>query len=76
MFPADDLAAKEWLRTFNMHLANKRRLDAALALRRSIMASPRYVCRRLMDEWNASAAVNGISPRRFMEKESVLWATQ
>jgi glycosyltransferase involved in cell wall biosynthesis len=76
IFPADNLAAKEWLRSFNMHLANKRKLNAALALHRSIMASPRYVCRRLMDEWNASAAVNGIPPGRFLEKESVLWASQ
>jgi glycosyltransferase involved in cell wall biosynthesis len=76
MFPADNLAAKQWLRTFNMHLANKRKLNAALALYRSILTSPKYVCRRLMDEWNASAAVNGIPPRRFLEKESVLWAAQ
>jgi hypothetical protein len=59
-----------------MHLANKRKLDAALALHRSIMASPRYVFRRLMDEWNASAAVNGIPPGRFREKESILWAAK
>jgi len=75
--PAAEFRAKERLRSFNMHLAERRRLAAAGEFALSVMASPRYVLRRMRDEFlsgSLSGQVrNGISPTLFLERKEALW---
>lgn len=66
--------AKDWLRRCNMHLAHRGYLRAALALGRSLRASPGYVAGRLRDELRTSAIANGVAPRLFWERKEALWA--
>lgn len=67
------IAARESLRACNMKLAEGRRLAAAGALARAMLASPGYVLGRLRDEFSNTAIANGIEPRLFMERKEALW---
>jgi hypothetical protein len=65
--------AKDALRNLNMHWAQKRRLRGLAALAKAICASPRYVLRRLRDEFRHDAIANGVAPLLFWERKEVLW---
>jgi glycosyltransferase involved in cell wall biosynthesis len=65
--------AKEALRRLNMHLAQRQRLRALAVLARAIRASPRFVLRRLRDEFRHEAIANGVAPLLFWERKEVLW---
>lgn len=67
------LAAKELLRSCNMHLAQGERMESMLALARAFHASPRYVLQRLRDGFRNSAIANGVAPRLFAERREALW---
>ncbi len=68
------LMAKEKLRLFNMHLGQRRYAAALRALAESFCASPRYVLRRLRDEFVPPEAIsNGIEPRLFQQRKDSLW---
>ena len=74
LFPTSILRAKERLRSFNIHLAEGRRRSALSDLAGSILASPKYVLRRLYDEvfpWQTVA--NGVSPHLFFARREALW---
>lgn len=74
LFSASEVRAKERLRSFNMHLAERRRARAFLDLAASVAASPLYVWRRLTDEVMPSHRVmNGVSPSLFSQRREVLW---
>jgi glycosyltransferase involved in cell wall biosynthesis len=68
------LRAKEWLRQFNMHLAEGRLLRGLEAMARAAWASPGYVAGRLADEFRNTAIANGVAPRFFMERKEALWS--
>lgn len=68
------LAAKESLRAFNMHLANRRMLPALGALAQAFRESPRYVAERIFDEICPTAIANGIAPEWFLERKEALWS--
>jgi hypothetical protein len=67
------LAAKEWLRRFNMHLAERHRLYGLGALARATWESPGYVWGRMRDEFRPRAVANGVTPRLFLERKEALW---
>lgn len=67
------LAAKEWLRRSNMQLAEGRRLRGAAALALALRASPRYVLRRVWDEFGIAPVANGVAPGLFLERKEALW---
>ncbi len=68
------LIAKEKLRLFNMHLGQGQYGAAARAFAGSFAASPRYVLRRLRDEFLPPEAIsNGIEPRLFQQRQASLW---
>ncbi len=68
------LIAKERLRAFNMHLGRGERLPALRALASSFAASPKYLLRRLRDEFFPAAEIaNGVEPRLFQQRKDVLW---
>lgn len=71
------LRAKEHLRRFNMRLAERNHLHAAMAFSAAIASSPVYVAERVFDEFvphrGRKPLVNGISPKRFFEHKEVLW---
>jgi glycosyltransferase involved in cell wall biosynthesis len=71
------LRAKERLRTFNIHLAQKKYLHAAAAFAESAIASPGHVVARLRDELaphhGAQPIFNGIPPRSFFDHKETLW---
>jgi glycosyltransferase involved in cell wall biosynthesis len=71
--PVAEFRAKERLRSFNMHLAERRRIAAVADFALSAMASPRYVLKRLRDEFLSSQVMNGISPMLFLERKEALW---
>jgi glycosyltransferase involved in cell wall biosynthesis len=68
------LRAKESLREFNMHLAERRMLRGLGSLVRAAWASPGYVARRLMDEFRNTTIANGVAPRLFLERKEALWS--
>ena len=68
------LAAKELLRDFNMHLAERRFAKGGAALLRAVTASPGYVARRIHDEFRHAAIANGVPPRLFLERKEALWS--
>lgn len=67
------IAAKDWLRRFNMHLADGEWLRAATALAHAFRESPAYVLTRIRDELGHGAIANGVAPRLFWERKEVLW---
>ena len=68
------LQAKEKLRLFNMHLGEGQRRRAARALLAAFDASPKYVFRRLLDEYFPTQAIsNGVEPRLFQQRKDSLW---
>ncbi|MBV8630617.1 MAG: glycosyltransferase family 2 protein [Silvibacterium sp.] len=74
-FPRALLQAKERLRRFNMHLAERRTGSALANLAGSIAASPKYVVRRLFDEiLPFNRVMNGVSPKLFLERKDALWS--
>ncbi len=66
--------AKERLRQFNMHLAQRQMLRGLGALAMAACASPGYVLRRALDEFRDGAIANGVAPRLFWERKDVLWS--
>ena len=68
------LHAKDSLRQFNMHLAERRMLRGLGSLARAAWASPGYLAGRLTDEFRHKAIANGVAPRLFMERKEVLWS--
>ena len=66
--------AKDRLRQFNMHLAERQVLRGLGALAQAVCASPRYVLRRALDEFRDGAIANGVSPHLFWERKDVLWS--
>jgi glycosyltransferase involved in cell wall biosynthesis len=74
LLPDREFHAKEQLRSFNIHLAQRNHLPAAFALFRSLAASPTYVFRRFCDEIITSRDIaNGINPALYLERKEVLW---
>ncbi len=67
------IAAKDWLRRFNMYLADGEWVRAAAALARALWESPRYVLTRVWDELGRGAIANGVAPRLFLERKEALW---
>lgn len=72
--PVAEFRAKERLRSFNMHLAEGKRLGALRNLALSAVSSPGYVLRRVCDEYLSSYVMNGISPKLFLERREALWS--
>jgi glycosyltransferase involved in cell wall biosynthesis len=72
--PKSEFRAKERLRSFNMHLAEGRRLSALREAALSAMTSPGYVFRRVRDEFLSGQVMNGISPKLFLERREALWS--
>lgn len=72
--PAAEFRAKERLRSFNMHLAEGRPLSALQEAALSAMASPKYVFRRVRDEFLSRQVMNGISPKLFLQRREALWS--
>lgn len=66
--------AKEALRRFNMHLAEKQYVRGVAALARAFHASPGYVSRRVREELRPAAIANGVAPNKFLERKEILWA--
>lgn len=66
-------AAKESLRRFNIHLAERRIARGYAALARAALQSPRYIAGRLRDEFRSSGLFNGVPPKRFLERKEALW---
>jgi glycosyltransferase involved in cell wall biosynthesis len=74
LFCNSTLRAKERLRSFNIHLAEGRKISAFCNLAGSILASPMYVLRRLYDEvFPRQTVANGISPNLFLAQREALW---
>jgi glycosyltransferase involved in cell wall biosynthesis len=74
LLPSGEFLAKERLRSFNMRLAEGKRLAAFAAFANSMAASPGYVLRRLRDEFSSSRSIaNGIQPALFLERKEALW---
>ncbi|WP_446743790.1 glycosyltransferase family 2 protein [Silvibacterium acidisoli] len=72
--PAGHFLAKQWLRDFNMHMAEGRHALAAAAFLAAIGTSPRYVWDRTKDELFSSRPIaNGIQPQRFLELDKAIW---
>src|SRR5581483_9038614 len=67
------IAAKDWLRRSNIHLAEGQWLRATAALARALWHSPRYVFARVWDELGRGAIGNGVAPRLFWERKEALW---
>lgn len=65
--------AKEALRAFNMHLAEKHYLRGLGALLHAFHASPGYVSCRVRDELRKAAIGNGVAPEKFWKRKEVLW---
>lgn len=68
------LAAKESLRQCNIHWAEGRTLRGVGALALAAWHSPRYVARRLRDEFRNGAIANGVAPRLYLERRETLWS--
>lgn len=66
-------AAKESLRRFNMHLAERRMVRGYAALARAALQSPSYLAGRLRDEFRRGGLFNGVPPKRFLERKEALW---
>ena len=74
MIDESKLLAKERLRSFNMHMAENRRMRALQALAACLLASPRYFIERLRDElFPRRLIANGIAPRYFRRRSATLW---
>jgi glycosyltransferase involved in cell wall biosynthesis len=74
MIDESRLSAKKKLRSFNMHMAENRRIRALQALAASVLASPRYFIERLRDElFPRRLIANGIAPRYFRRRSTALW---
>jgi glycosyltransferase involved in cell wall biosynthesis len=74
LLPGREFQAKQRLRSFNIHLSHNNYLNAAVALGRSLAASPGYVLRRICDEIFSSRHIaNGINPALYLERKKVLW---
>jgi hypothetical protein len=72
--PVREFLSKQRLRDFNMRLAEGKLFPALLAFADSTFASPRYVLRRLCDEFLSSRSVaNGVPPSLFLERKEALW---
>lgn len=68
------LRAKQYLREFNIRLAQKKYVAGAVAFASSATTSPSYVMGRLLDELvSVSPVRNGIRPQLFLERKEVLW---
>jgi glycosyltransferase involved in cell wall biosynthesis len=67
------LRSKQSLRACNLHLAAGQPLRGAAAFVRAFIQSPRYVGRRMWDEFSHAAITNGVSPQLFLRKEEALW---
>lgn len=68
------VVAKESLREFNMHLAERRFARGGAALLRALTQSPAYVAGRLRDEFRRTGLFNGVSPQLFLERKEALWS--
>lgn len=66
-------AAKESLRRFNMHLAERRIVRGYAALARAALQSPSYLAGRLRDEFRRKGLFNGVPPKCFLERKEDLW---
>nr|WP_268235271.1 glycosyltransferase family A protein [Silvibacterium dinghuense] len=74
MLPRGEREAKERLRACNMSLAQRSFLNAGRHLGASCVASPRYLWRRIRDEYFSSARIaNGLPPNFFLERSELLW---
>ena len=73
LLPAAEFRAKERLRSFNIHLSERKPLTAWMDLMGSVLASPRYVCARIRDEFLSERVMNGVSPKLFLERREALW---
>jgi hypothetical protein len=71
------IRAKEALRRFNIHFAEKKYSSAATALTASALASPAYLLRRLRDEFVplllSPPITNGVRPQLFFERQEAFW---
>jgi len=71
---ANRTQAKQQLRHMNMHLAAKQYGSALTAFIRSLLASPAYLIRRMIDELlPLSNIANGISPDLFYRRKEAFW---
>ena len=68
------VAAKESLRSFNMHLAERRFARGCAALLRAFTQSPGYVVGRVRDEFRRTGLFNGVQPALFLERKEALWS--
>lgn len=77
MFSLSKLRAKQYLRSFNIHLAQRRYAHAARALAATAALSPGYLLSRINDELTPSLPnrpiANGIDPQRFFDNREALW---
>ena len=77
MIPLADLRAKEYLRFFNIHLAQKRYPAAICRLFQSLLTSPSYLARRLKDEFfPPNLIANGRPPEEFLRRKERFWPLQ
>jgi glycosyltransferase involved in cell wall biosynthesis len=71
---SSNLAAKQHLRSLNMHLAAKRYARAFTAFVHSILASPTYFLQRLRDEFFPVGTIaNGMPPELFYRRKEAFW---
>lgn len=70
----DRQESKRQLRYLNIHLASKQYRKALTALVRSMLASPAYLVRRMIDEFLPMTNIaNGISPDLFYRRKAAFW---
>jgi glycosyltransferase involved in cell wall biosynthesis len=68
------LEAKQYLRSYNMHLAVGCYWRAFAALTRCLLASPSYLINRLTDElFPLKSIKNGVPPDLFYRRKEILW---
>lgn len=68
------VAAKESLRCFNMHLAERSMVRSLAALTRALLQSPGYVVGRMRDEFRRAGIANGVPTALFLEQKEALWS--
>jgi glycosyltransferase involved in cell wall biosynthesis len=70
----EELKAKEHLRSVNMYLSRRKRFSAAAAALRCFTASPRFLLRRMLDEFRSSGAIyNGVDPKLYLQHKEHFW---
>lgn len=70
----ESLSAKEKLRLFNIQMGRGEWFSAIRSFCGSLLESPTYVLRRLLDELMPSSAIgNGLAPHLFQKKAKELW---